>query len=223
MVDEVNMKRSLVLLPLALLATASGANADLLQSQLPVTGFLNGNNTVTFEVTNDTVYDLTVDFTLAVIQGATSPGPDIIGGPSSLNTRTINAGAVADYTYSFALPADSITFWIEASDLPGSRDYQDVIGKDRDQWAAIVDGATHDPTWFQVAASILSDGPCGGCPMPELYPESQNPGAHIFGAEDPTTPSTVPEPSWALAVPTIALSLIMVLRNRRREAVPSLT
>jgi hypothetical protein len=182
----------------ALLTTAYPivANADLLLSQLPVAERYNGDGSITFEVTNLTRYDLSLDFTLAVIQGA---APLSILGDLP-EPKTIAIGATADYTYTGTLPRRTVTFYFEASDIPGARDYQEFPRRDRDQYAAVIDGAVDDHTTWELFGDILT-GFRGGPTdliMTELYPQSLNPGFHVFGAiadpEIPEVASMVPDP-----------------------------
>ncbi len=220
------MKRTAALLA-TLLATACpiAARADLLAPQLPnlftpellsVTT-VDALDKVTFIVRNPTPYKLFVDYTLAVVTGPMrGAGPNIVGGPFP-NAKTLPSGGFAEYTYSHN-PADSLSFWIEASDIPGGRDYQDTLRADRDQWAAVIDGAVQDPTTWMLFGAILGNGPCGNCPMTELYPSSLNPGHHIIGAfADPPGVADVPEPPrmW-LAWPIVLLGLFGFRRQWRR-------
>ncbi len=202
------MKSTAALLPLTVLLATTTAHADLLLSELPIVTDT-GTNETTFEVTNPTSETLYVDFTLGVLQGPVHPGPNIIGGSFP---GAIAAGATADYSYSYNSSVDKLSFWIELSDLPEDRDYQIVLTSARYQWAATIGGlvdqaAAQDPTTWELFGAILGNGPCGNCPMTELYPESKNPGAAILGGFADPAPSAVPEPaslallgSWLLGL-----------------------
>jgi hypothetical protein len=201
-------------------AAISAAQADPLLPELPVTTIIRPTET-TFEVTNNTAYNLTVDFTLGVIQGEINHPVGISGGPF-LDAKSIAAGITADYTYGInvlSLPY-TLLFWFEASDLPGARDYQDVLRSDRDQWAAVIDNATLDPdTFLQVAVVPDRGGPLGG-PLNELYPPSLNPGFHIFGAIASITVNAVnaipePRPIWIMLVGLFIMAPLARFERRR--------
>ncbi len=195
------------------------ANADLLLSQFPVTERENGDS-ITFSVTNTSGRNLLLDFTLAVIQGnlplsisASPPEP-----------KTIAAGATVDYTYIGTLPGRTVTFYFEASNIPGVRDYQDFLRRDRDQYAADIAGANDDNTTWVLFGDILTGFPGGGpmARMTQLYPESANRGSLVYGAIadptiDPEVASAVPEPDRAwLAWLIVPLGLVGFRRQWRR-------
>jgi len=230
------MKRTAALLA-ALLSTACpfAARADLLIPQLPelfapellsVTT-VDALDRVTFIVRNPTTYNLSVDFTLAVVQSEDPArrGPARLGsGGPFPNAKQLVAGGFAEYSYSHN-PADSVSFWLEASDIPGDRDYQDVLRGDRDQWAAVIDGATQDPTTWLEMANILTDRPGGNLPMTELYPASLNPPYIIMGAfADPPGATAVPEPArmW-LAWPIVLLGLFGFRRQWMRSTLSAVS
>ena len=196
-------------------AAISAAQADPLLPELPVTTIIRPSET-TFEVTNNTAYNLTVDFTLGVIQGELPPRGGISGGPF-LDEKTIAAGATADYTYSVISPPYTLLFWFEASDLPGDRDYQDVLLPDRDQWAAVIDGAKFDPGTFLQFRVVPDSSRPGGGPLNELYPSSLNPGFHIFGAIASITVNAVPEPRsiWIIFAGLLIMAPLARFDRRR--------
>jgi hypothetical protein len=219
---EAPMKTRTALLS-ALLTTAYpiAANADLLLSQFPVTERENGDS-ITFAVTNTSGRNLLLDFTLAVIQGA---APLSILGDLP-EPKSIPAGATVDYTYTGTLPGRAVTFFFEASNIPGARDYQEFPRRDRDQYAAVIEGAVSDHTTWELMGDILSDvrgGPTD-LMMTELYPASANRGSFVFGAiadpvvgTEPAVASMVPEPAlgW-LAWLIVPLGLVGFHRQRRR-------